>query len=535
MRRLSTKPGPAPATTPRGALTTYRTKRDFAETPEPRGIHHGAPAGRQSIFVVQKHAASHLHYDFRLELGGTLKSWAIPKGVPLASGERRLAVHVEDHPLDYANFEGTIPKGHYGGGTVMLWDRGTYEVLSPQPRKALKDGKLHFILHGEKLQGEWALVRLRDGKNWLLLRIGEPARPISKAMDDKSVVSGRSMKEIAMQRAPYAIQDRATKKIPRKQVGASSAHRQVPEFIEPMLAKLVEIPPADGKWRYEVKFDGFRVLARKDASEVTLTSRNGLPLTQRFASLAAAISELAVKEAVIDGEVVAIDAHGRSSFQELHTQNEADLIYYAFDLPWIRGRDLRGEPLETRRQELRKLLRASPSTVRFSAELKGGHALLMEKAAAMGLEGLIAKRAESLYESGQRTGAWIKLKCAQQQEFVIGGYTAPRGSRQHLGALLVGYYANGRLRFAGKVGTGFSDQVRADLHQLLIPLEVATPPFVEPERSLRAVHWVRPTRVCQLKFTEWTRDGRLRHPVFLGMREDKTASAVRREIPTAPP
>jgi bifunctional non-homologous end joining protein LigD len=305
----------------------------------------------------------------------------------------------------------------------------------------------------------------------------------------------------------------------------------VPDFIEPMLARLVELPPASGDWHFEIKFDGYRILARKDRGKVSLLSRQGLDLTQRFSGIADAVAELRVEQAILDGEVIALDAQGRSSFGALQDQGSASLMYYLFDLPWARGRDLRAQPLEFRRRELRKLLGSSKGAVRFSEELKGEAPLLLEKVAEMGLEGLIGKKAGSLYESGRRSAAWIKLKCLQQQEFVIGGFTAPRGSRQHLGALIVGYYANRQLHFAGKVGSGFSARACAELHALLAPLEVLKPPFVDPDKTLRSVHWVKPALVCQLQFTEWTRDGRLRHPVYLGLREDKKPSSVRRETP----
>jgi bifunctional non-homologous end joining protein LigD len=523
--KVGTKPGHV-----RRALGAYRKKRSFEATPEPSGNGDSSGSADGPTFVVHKHAASRLHYDFRLELDGTLKSWAVPKGIPLGKGERRLAVEVEDHPIDYGKFEGTIPKGQYGAGTVMLWDRGRYEATTLHPEKDLKSGKLHVILHGGKLQGEWALVRMRESKNWLIIRIGPSARAVSRAADDRSAVSGRSMREIAAVReAPISRPDGAPRKKPlakprnkRQSRPRASVGREVPQFIAPMLAKLVERPPERGEWHYEVKFDGYRVLARKHYSDVNLISRNGIALTQRFPTIAEALAVLPAEQVMLDGEVVALDTRGRMSFGALHDQRSSSLFYYAFDLLWSQGRDLRSKPLAVRRQELHHLLANSSEAVRYSEELKGEPRLLLEKAAELGFEGLIGKRAGSAYESGQRTGAWIKLKCVQQQEFVIGGFTAPRGSRQHFGALLVGYYADSALRFAGKVGTGFSESACSELHAFLAPLEVATSPFADPDKSLRSVHWVKPVLVCQLKFTEWTRDGRLRHPVYLGLRDDST-------------
>ncbi len=512
------------------ALATYRGKRNFSKTPEPSGNSEPAARGAGRAFVVQKHAASRLHYDFRLELGGTLKSWAVPKGVPLKKGERRLAVAVEDHPLDYGGFEGVIPQGEYGGGTVMLWDRGTWEPVGRQPAKDLAAGKLHVILHGEKLRGEWALVRLQEEENWLLIRMGDDAAPISRARDDESVLSHRGMKEIATHGETYDPTPTNAPRAPRR----PAASEPPPDFIAPMLAKLVARPPA-GEWSWEVKFDGYRVLARKHGAEVRLLSRNGLDLTERFAPIAEAIASLDADSALFDGEVVGLDAEGRPSFDALGPADEAQLAYYLFDLPWLAGESLTDMSLEERRQKLQQILENTTPPLFYSASLQGEAGILLREAARLGLEGLIAKRSGSAYEAGGRSGAWVKLKCLAQQEFVIGGWTDPQGSRQHLGALVLGYHAKGALKFAGKVGSGFDTATAAALHRALAPLASDECPFADAPKSLRRAHWVRPELVCDVRFTAWTRDGHLRHPVYVRMRPEKKATTVHRETPTDTP
>jgi bifunctional non-homologous end joining protein LigD len=561
------------------SLNEYARKRDFQKTAEPKGDRVSDRGG--SRFVIQKHAASRLHYDFRLELGGTLKSWAVPKGVPYAKGERRLAVHVEDHPVSYIDFEGTIPAGEYGGGTVMVWDRGTFEPLSETPEKDLAKGKLHFVLHGKKLQGEWYLVRLRDGDEWLLIKGGEDMKPVSAKADDTSVLSGKTMKTLserpgrvwqsksrgskseaaepvapaskvkaaappARASAPAQAKKRtAPKKTePAKKKSAESG-RLTPAFIEPMKAQLVDAPPA-GEWLYEIKFDGFRAMAYRDRNGTRLLSRNNNDFSAKFPEVFEAISSLDVGDAVIDGEIVALDEKGRSSFQLLQAYNlgqkRPPILFYAFDLLQLNGKDLQQLPLTERKAQLEQLLKNGPSLVRFSTSLGNEPEALLEQAREIGLEGLIGKRPDSIYEAGQRSGNWIKLKLHQEQEFVIGGYTPPGGSRPYFGALLVGVYKAGEFKFAGKVGTGFNTKLLHSLYTQFKKIATDTCPFTDlPEKrsgrygqgvtaaEMKRCHWVQPKLVCQLKFTEWTRDDRLRHPVFLGLREDKSALDVVRE------
>lgn len=511
------------------SLAEYARKRDFRRTAEPEPAR-AKQSGRR--FVIQKHAASRLHYDFRLELGGTLKSWAVPKGVPFAHGEKRLAVQVEDHPVAYIDFEGVIPKGQYGSGTVMVWDAGTFEPLSRAPLKDLRAGKLHFVLHGEKLEGEWYLVRLKDKNQWLLVRGGESIKPVGKRADDTSVRSGESMEKLAHSDRVWTSKS-----------GKSNAG--VPKFVPPMQAKLVSGPPANGEWTYEIKFDGFRALALLGGGETHLLSRNEKDLGAKFPDLREALGQLD-RNAILDGEIVALDAKGRSSFQLLQAyelgEERPPLYYYAFDLLRLDGRDLRGLPLPERKAALEKLLGSVADPIRFSAGLGSDAAPLLDQSRKLGLEGLIGKRLDSRYESGRRSGAWIKLKLLREQEFVIGGYTDPGGSRKHLGALIVGVYDRKKLRFCGKVGTGFSHALLRSLSAQLKKLARPGCPFSDLPQprdqrwgqaitaaEMRRCHWVKPTLVAQVKFSEWTRDGHLRQPVFLGLREDKPAREVRME------
>jgi bifunctional non-homologous end joining protein LigD len=516
-------------------LGTYRAKRDFQQTREPRG---GTPATNGNRFVIQKHDASRLHYDFRLEVDGVLKSWAVPKGIPLKKGEKHLAVHVEDHPLEYFNFEGIIPKGQYGGGTVMVWDTGTYESLGSTARKDLKEGKLHFALHGKKLNGEWTLIRTKNGDdNWLLLKSGADVRAISRKKDDESSISGRSMTRIARE--------------PKAEWKSGHEEKTVKlKFVEPMKATLMADPPTQGDWAYELKFDGYRALALKNGGEVELFSRNAKDFAKRFPEIAEAVAALPARAAVLDGEIVALDEEGRSSFQLLQAleigEKRPPLAYYLFDLLNLDGADLTSQPWIERRKQLSALLSHATEPIRESAEIRGEPKKLLAEVRKHGLEGLIGKRRDSVYEPGRRSPAWIKLKCVAEQELVIGGYTPPEGSRKHFGALLVGYYKGKTLVFAGKVGTGFNAALLKSLGTRMDKLRRETCPFANlPEkkqgrwsqnitpREMKLCTWIAPELVCQLRFTEWTQDGKLRHPSFLGLREDKEANEVTREKPRA--
>ncbi len=511
------------------ALEEYTKKRNFQKTPEPGGkIVNNKNGGVR--FVIQKHAASRLHYDLRLEMEGTLKCWAVPKGLPTKKGGKHLAVEVEDHPVAYLDFEGTIPKGEYGGGTVMVWDHGTYLPQGKSPEKDLAGGKLHFILLGKKLHGEWYLVRLKDEKQWLVIKAGEDMQPITKKGNDESSLSGKNMRTIAQP-------DRAEKIGPDESKAAP-----LPAFQIPMMAKLAKSAPA-GEWLYEIKFDGWRALALRVGKQTRLLSRNENDFGAKFPEILAAISSLKAQDCILDGEIVALDDAGRSSFQMLQAyelgETKPPLFFYAFDLLQLDGHDLRELPIEERKKRLQKLIGKSRGPLRFSASLGSDASHLLTQARKLGLEGLIGKKAASHYENGRRSGAWIKLKLLQEQEFVIGGYTEPSGSRKHIGALIVGFQKKTGLTYASKVGTGFSDQLLRSLHEQFAKIARKECPFVNlPEKragkygqtitatGMRHCHWVAPTMVCQVKFSEWTRDDHLRHPVFLGLREDKSAVDV---------
>lgn len=538
------------------SLEEYWRKRDFKLTPEPRG--EAAPAGAQRTYVIQKHAARRPHYDFRLEMAGVLKSWAIPKGPSLDPTQKRLAVHVEDHPLDYGGFEGVIPARQYGAGTVMLWDRGVW-ISEGDPLAAYEKGHLKFRLQGEKLSGNWALVRMRGrGKtqqdNWLLIKgVDEDARSGADAeiteQQTRSVLSERSMDDIARRHTdsmpvPAVLDTDAldTDKHTRKPGQAEV----LPDFVKPQLATLVDRLPADGEWLAELKYDGYRVLARVEGGAVQLWSRNRHDWTARMPTLAEALSALDVESAWLDGEVIALDKGGQISFQSLQNAfpkgggcgKPVRLLYFLFDLLWLNGEDLRGLPQKERKARLAALLAEldGDSPLKYGEHVAQRHGEVYEHACLHGEEGLILKRADAAY-SGERTENWLKLKCARRQEFVIGGFTDPKGSRHGFGALLLGVYDEGKFVYVGRVGTGFADDMLIRLGKQLSVLERKACPFDTPPtgEELAGVHWVDPSLVAEVRFAAWTGDKRLRHAVFLGLREDKAAQAIVKEQAVAPP
>lgn len=554
------------------ALERYREKRDFRITPEPRGRASPRP-NRALSFVIQKHAASHLHYDFRLELNGVLLSWAVPKGPSLDPADKRLAMHVEDHPIEYGSFEGIIPAKQYGGGTVLLWDRGTW-IPKEDPDEGYAKGRLKFELDGEKLKGGWMLVKSHGSKYggksgdkaWLLIKEndsfaqrGADARIVDEAPD--SVLSGRSLDDIAEQREHVwhsnksvaanvrdgAVANKTAAKSPRqtKPVRSSGPSAitgarvaKLPATLSPTLATLVDAIPTGDDWLHEVKFDGYRMLCRIDQSKVKIFSRNGKEWTDALPRLADAVGKLGLKSAWLDGEVAVIDEHGRTSFQALQnalSDRSGDLLtYFVFDVLYLDGYDLQGVALRERKRLLRTLIPEKAPTVHFSVDVEGSGEEFLKQACALGLEGAVSKRADSTYRGGVRTRDWVKVKCEQRQEMVIGGFTDPQGSRSGFGALLIGVYEpDGTLRYSGKVGTGFNDRVLATLRRKLDALVQDSTPFANPPRGFEAkgVHWVKPKLVAEVAFTEWTQDGTLRHPAFQGLREDKTATDVVRERP----
>lgn len=534
-------------------LAKYRQMRDFAKTREPRG---GAgkkrPRAETSLsFVVQKHDARNLHFDFRLELDGVLLSWAVPKGPSLDPGVKRLAMEVEPHPIEYGGFEGTIPAGEYGGGTVMVWDRGTW-VPEGDPRQGIAKGHLQFSLKGERLKGGWHLVRTRgkvddghgnkDSKPWLLFksRDAEASDTDTVVKDNPtSVVTGRSFEEISAEVGEHEAAPDSEKR-PRKRGKRKPPAAPIPAELAPELATLVDAAPEGDDWVHEIKFDGYRVLARLSQGEVTLLTRNGKDWTKRMPSLQHALEGLAVDGAFLDGELVALNDKGLSDFQKLQSslsegQDEA-LVYYAFDMPFGPEGDLRERPLVERKSLLRELLEKNEKQlggkVRFSAHVVGSGPDFFVNASKLGLEGTIAKRATSTYRSG-RGQDWLKIKFGQRQEFAVVGYTKPGGSRARFGALLVGTRREGELVYAGKVGTGFTRASLEDLHARLEPLAVDAPPVKNPPRGAdaRGVQWVEPRLVAEVSFTEMTQEGLLRHPSFQGLREDKPAREVTLEKP----
>ena len=548
---------PAAADAPLGK---YQHKRDFAATPEPSGKRTARTrkaAGKASgsngahSFVIQKHAARRLHYDFRLELDGTLKSWAVPKGPSYDPADKRMAVHVEDHPLDYADFEGVIPAGHYGAGTVIVWDRGEW-IPDTDPEAGYRDGKLKFELRGEKLQGHWTLVRMggkkaRDDNAWLLIKErDEYARPASEfdvvdAMPD-SVLAGtaRAKPKKAAARAKGSTPKsqtsafrKAGSKLPALPAGARKA--ALPLALAPQLATLVDTPPADpAQWQYEIKFDGYRIVARIDGDDVRLFTRNGNDWTSKLRPLAAEIAGLGWPDGWLDGEIVVVDEHGITDFQALQnafeTAHAESIQFYAFDLPWFAGHDLRAVPLAERRALLHGLLaNHTPGRLRFSDNFEGAPADMLDAACRMKLEGIIGKRVDAPYVSS-RAPTWIKLKCQNRQEFVIGGFTDPKGSRSGLGSLLLGLHdADGKLRYVGNVGTGFDTAMLDALRKQLDPLRTDDTPFDPLPRGIKG-HWVKPRLVAEVTFGAWTREGRIRHSVFHALRTDKPASAVTLEV-----
>lgn len=573
-------------------LTEYHARRDFTRTAEPP-----SPQARKRkwksaaySYVVQKHAARRLHYDFRLELDGVLLSWAVPKGPSLDPTVKRLAVEVEPHPVEYGGFEGEIAQGQYGAGSVMVWDSGTWEPLDTDPRKAYEKGHLTFAIHGEKLRGAWHLVRTSRGgakPSWLLFKSND-----EHAQDDvdilarepNSVLSGRSIEQIADGKQPQPRAQRKRSGVTRKDAaeerpvpaspkqrrtkvatakrntGASKQRSSVallealtkrrdlertemPVRVEVQLATLVDEPPLGDGWLHEIKFDGYRVVVKVHDGEVSLWTRKALDWTRRMPALATAMAELSLPNVVIDGEFVALEANGVSNFQTLQNslglEHADNLVYYAFDLLHYEGVDTRALPLRERKALLKELLvsrlQRAPeglvSRVRLSEHVEGSGREFFEQACKLGLEGIVSKRADASCTAG-RSRDWLKLKCSKRQEFVIVGYTEPAGSRAHLGALLLGVYDRDELVYCGRVGTGFSIKSLAMLEAKLSPLQVNNLDLQNRPKGAhaRGVHWVEPKLVAEVAYIGFTDEGVLRHPTFEGLREDKSPREVRREV-----
>lgn len=524
------------------ALTEYRRKRDFHKTPEPRPK--VARSHRRHLaYLIQKHDARRLHYDLRLELDGLLLSWAVTKGPSLNPADKRLAVRTEDHPLAYRTFEGNIPEDQYGGGTVMLWDEGTWEPKG-DPHAGLEKGRLSFELSGKRLRGGWHLIRMRGAgkrENWLLMKEkdAEASKRNVLEANTASVATGRRMEQIA------AASDSDA---PKKSRGPARPHSLLSKltrtYRQVELATLVDEPPAGDEWWHEIKFDGYRLLGFVAEGAVALRTRNGQDWTAKFPAVVEELGKLKVDDAVLDMEAVVLDPEGKSSFHALQTAlgergDRIKIIAFAFDLLEADGEDLTGRPLKERKQILEELLgKRERTALRFSGYVEGDGKKTYKQACRMGMEGIVSKLADSPYSPG-RQKAWLKIKCGHRQEFIIVGYSDSKGGGRALGALYLAYHGGRKstLKYAGKVGTGFTMASARMLVNRLDNLAVKTPAFQKadmagvPASEWQSIHWVKPDLLCEVAFTEWTGDGQLRHPSFQGLREDKDAAEVQQEKP----
>jgi bifunctional non-homologous end joining protein LigD len=531
------------------ALTTYAKKRDFSKTPEPSGARtKKTGAAKRARFVVQMHQASRLHYDFRLEADGVLKSWAVPKGPSFDTREKRLAMAVEDHPLDYRDFEGIIPAGNYGAGEVIVWDSGTYRLIEgTSTTEQIAKGSVKIELFGKKLHGGFAFVHIkgRGGEEnaWLLIKERDDAVDPAWRIEDhnQSVKTGKTVAEYAEDPSaphwessrPAAATIASTRKRPSRKV------EPLPEIASPMLATAIDAPFDDPDFLFELKWDGYRALTTiaKDGT-VSIASRNGNDFTQKFPELGTLADAFTERPIIVDGELVVLDADGRPSFGALQERldrfgrsapQRAPITYVVFDLLYGNGRDLRDEPLEARKAALEAIV-AGSGPVMFSKHVAGDGMGLYELARERGLEGIVAKKRTSPYRS-RRSRDWLKIKIISRQEFAIGGWTEGRGSRKHFGALLVGTFDGDDFVYAGSVGTGFDEKKLVAIAKRLAPLERKTSAFAKPPKLATRTHWTTPALACEVSFTEWTREGQLRHPVFVALREDKEPREIVRERP----
>ena len=550
-------------------LALYKKKRSFDKTPEPSGKK--TAAGNELRFVIQKHDASHLHYDFRLEMGGVLKSWAVPKGPSTDPDVKRLAMMVEDHPYDYRNFEGIIPKGNYGAGTVMIWDEGTYEpadIENKSPEKnllqQLKSGKLKFILNGSKLKGEFALVKShgRGENEWLLMKLKDKyASSTDITQKDKSSRSKKTLAQIASTSKNFYKSNRAAsnssnkikKEKPTKPTKKNAEQKPdeeikhllekcrkspLPADIKPMLATLVDTPFADDQWLYEIKWDGYRAVSYLYNGIIEIRSRNNLSFNNKFKPIVDALKDWNIN-AVIDGEIIAADQKGHANFQQLQgfakNGGEANLIYYVFDLIWYDGKRVADLPLIERKQILKNICPEDNAVIKYSDHIIGNGKAFFEEALKQGLEGVMAKKIDSEYITAFRSRNWLKIKNSKNLEAIICGFTKPRRSRQFFGAIILGRYEGDKLIYIGHSGSGFDEKGLKDMYKKFQPLISNKCPFAVKPKTNMPVTWLKPKLVCEVKYSEWTEEKNLRHPIFVGLREDKTAADEKNEKIVHPP
>ncbi|MCE3045061.1 DNA ligase D [Legionella sp. 16cNR16C] len=524
------------------SLDRYQKKRDFHKTPEPKGRVHRK---HRFLYIIQKHAASHLHYDFRLELDGVLKSWAVPKGPCLDPAVKRLAVQVEDHPVEYGSFEGIIPKGEYGGGTVMLWDKGKWKPLDDDPAKAYEKGHLHFELQAEKLNGQWDLIRFKE-KQWFLIKHRDKeARPLDEYditnEEPNSVVSHQSLDEItrnyqSVWHSKESSQNNSPVKSAKKKQKKYKLALPARPFLQncPVeLATLTNKAPISDDWLHELKFDGYRIIAYKRHSQIQLLSRNQLDWTRKFPNVVDALKNLPVDNIIVDGEITVLDENSRSSFQLLQNAMsngaQTHFTYYLFDLLYLDQYDTRSLPLLERKKLLAALLEDAEESLRYSDHILGDGENVFKQSCDFNLEGIISKDIHSSYQ-GKRSRKWLKIKCSKRQEFVIGGFTKSEKNRTGFRSLLLGVYdENGQLNYCGKVGTGFTEASLKSIARQLEPLQMAKNPFNTNPPGVRSSTWVKPELIAEVEFSEWTDDGHLRHPSFKGLRLDKMAKEIRNE------
>ena len=523
-------------------LEEYKKKRRFNETPEPAGE---VKTRSGNSFVIQKHHATRLHYDFRLEMEGVLRSWAVPKGPSLNPAEKRLAMLTEDHPIDYGDFEGVIPKGNYGAGNVIIWDNGTYDMVDPKTsEEGWRKGKLHFVLHGKKLNGEWVLVRgSRSPKEWIFFKVRDDyASPDADITAERpeSILSGDLVDEMGDRtRSKQWITpiERELEQHSMKKAGKSP----MPEITQPMLATLVEKPFDNEDWLFELKLDGIRAIVAKNGDKLDMWTRNGKGLTHRFPTLARAFAALPLDSVALDGEIVALDEQGQAHFHliqpRIHLAHKKDIqaadeqipvYFYAFDLLYINGYNLMKFPLVERKNVLRKVITDNAGWIRYADHVEGSGVQFFHAVEKHGLEGIVAKLKRSEYQQA-RSKYWLKIKTQKNDHFVIGGFTPPEGSRKYFGALLLGLYKNGDLIYVGRAGGGFDDRALAQIYKKLQPLVTKQSLFKDVPAEIRKSKWVQPKLVCEVKFGEWTSDKKLRAPVFLGLTDDVDPKECRLE------